>query len=58
MARDVGDPSGLVSPSPSLPNNEDTGKAGWPSIENAPGRWARWPNGSADSPAKGEAPEE
>lgn len=37
-ARDDGIPNGFVKPSPSLPNRDDTGKAGCPSIENAPGR--------------------
>lgn len=55
--RDEESPSGLVNPSPRRPNREDTGKAGCPNIEKAPGRWAKWANGSADSPAEnGEAP--
>lgn len=28
LVREAGDPSGLVKPSPSLPNNDETGKAG------------------------------
>lgn len=57
VARDDGIPRGLVNPSPRRPNRDDTGNAGCPSMENAPGRWARCANGSADIPApNGEAP--
>lgn len=57
--KDDGTPKGLLCPSPRGPKRELTGKAGCPSMENAPGKCARCANGNAAAiPAglNGEAP--